>query len=77
MCSCRTYREKTHLRQLLIKLYLIYFHSMADAFERCGTYEPNSRKRRQVHLYEAQGQNELEFGRSIERETGDYELKAH
>ena len=50
---------------------------MADAFERCGTYEPNSRKRRQVHLYEAQGQNELEFGRSIERETGDYELKAH
>ena len=37
---------------------------MAQAFERCGTYDPNSRKRRSV---QRKKMSELEFGRSIER----------
>lgn len=40
--------------------------SMAEAFNRCGTYE--TRRRRQVHLYEPE-MSEYEFGRSIERQS--------
>ena len=38
---------------------------MADAFNRCGTY--NNRKRRQVDFYAQQ--SEEEFGRSIDRKV--------
>ena len=38
---------------------------MAQAFERCGTYDPTSRKRRTV---QRKPMSELEFARSIERQ---------
>ena len=39
---------------------------MEEAFNRCGTYDSNSRKRRQLDSYNAE-MSEDAFGRSIER----------